>query len=179
MLNDYYLGFPECIFATKLSKGTLTLPQAQELCSAKYTRGQFHSDKLVVTAPITAEELQETREQFSEPAKVLVPKGTLSLMVQGVYDNDTLGGATPSHQAETQAIDNEFCGSDKSSKDEITLPIPPAWKQAQEEMNMVMKTCWEWKEEQFVWAITRRREWLQQCEALHLQVWKCQEDCGM
>ncbi len=42
-------------------------------------------------------------------------------------DNDANGGATPSHQFETQAIDTKLWGPGTSSEgeDQLALPIPP------------------------------------------------------
>jgi len=42
-----------------------------------------------------------------------------------VHDDDTMGGATPSHQAKTQAIDANIWGDEMGSGEEITLPMPP------------------------------------------------------
>ncbi len=92
-----------------------------------------------------------------------MPKSTLQLLVQGMSNNDTVGGATPSHQQEMQAINAQLWGTGDNGED--ALPVPLVWRQYQ----MTMKLCQEWKEEQFAQAIKKRREQLAEHEAQHHQ----------
>jgi len=85
-VNSYYLGSLEHIFGSKLSKGLVSLIEAQELCAKKYIRNTNNEDALA--APLTQQELARVWEKFPDIATAPMPPCALSPMVRRVSDPD-------------------------------------------------------------------------------------------
>jgi len=115
--NNYYLGSPEHIFGAELDSQLVTYDEARELCAKKYIRPHI-KDENELAAPLTEEELARVREVFPDLQTVPVRLRPLSPILQEVSDPDGLG-ATPTHEADTQALDHELWEA------EGVLRIPP------------------------------------------------------
>ncbi len=115
--NAYYLGSPERIFGAELDSQLITYDKAQELCAKKYIRPQV-TDENKLAAPLTEEELARVREVFPDLQTAGVPPRPLSPLLREMSDPSGMG-ATPTHQANTQALDNELWEA------EGVLRIPP------------------------------------------------------
>jgi len=115
--NNYYLGSPERIFGAELDSQLITYNEARELCAKKYIRPHTH-DENELAAPLTEEELARVREVFPDLQTVPMPPRTLSPVLREMSDPSGMG-ATPTHQADTQALDNELWEA------EGVLRIPP------------------------------------------------------
>jgi len=77
----------------------------------------------VLATPLTKQELARVQEQFPELAMVPLPPHALSPMVWQVSDPDGMG-ATPTHQAKTQAINTDIWESKGGSGEKGMLPVP-------------------------------------------------------
>jgi len=104
--NDYYLGSPERIFGAELDSQLITYNEARELCAKKYIRPRI-TDENELAAPLTEEELARVREVFPDLQTTPVPQHPLSPLLREMSDPDGLG-ATPTHAADTQALDHEL-----------------------------------------------------------------------
>ncbi len=76
------------------------------------------NDENELAAPLTAEELAQVREVFPDLQMAGVPPRPLSPLLREMSDPSGMG-ATPTHQADTQALDNELWEA------EGVLRIPP------------------------------------------------------
>ncbi len=115
--NAYYLGSPERIFGAELDSQLITYNEAQELCAKKYIRPQCHDENELAT-PLTEEELAQVQEVFPDLQTAGVSPRPLSPVLREMSDPDGMG-ATPTHQADTQTLDNELWEA------EGVLRIPP------------------------------------------------------
>src|SRR6266702_2920263 len=115
--NNYYLGSPECIFGAKLDSQLITRNKAQELCAKKYIRPHI-KDEDELAAPLTEEELARVWEVFPDLQTMTMQLHTLSPVLQAMSDPDGLG-ATPTHQADTEALGHELWEA------EGVLRVPP------------------------------------------------------
>ncbi len=115
--NDYYLGSLERIFGAELDSQLVTYDEARELCAKKYIRPHVQ-DENELAAPLTEEELAQVREVFSDLQMVPVYLHPLSPVLREMSDPSGMG-ATPTHQANTEALDNELWEA------EGVLRIPP------------------------------------------------------
>ena len=115
--NAYYLGSPECIFGAELDSQLVTYSEAQELCAKKYIRPHI-TDENELAAPLTEEELARVREVFPDLQTAPMQPRPLSPVLQEMSDPDGMG-ATPTHEADTQALDHELWEA------EGVLRIPP------------------------------------------------------
>ena len=121
-VNKYYLGSPERIFGQELESGLITFPEARELCAKKYIRPHVIDENLIA-APLTEQELASVLLIFPELNTSPMPLHALSPMVRRLSDPDGMG-ATPTHQADTQAIETDIWGPKDGSPGEIPLPVP-------------------------------------------------------
>jgi len=121
-VNNYYLGSPERIFATELEHGLITFPEARELCAKKYIRPHVTDENLLV-APLTDQELASVLLVFPDLDTSPMPPRPLSPMVRRVSDPDGMG-ATPTHQADTEEVDDDIWGPKDGHPGEIPLPVP-------------------------------------------------------
>jgi len=121
-VNKYYLSSPERIFGAELEEGLITLSEAQELCAKKYIRPHT-TNKNLLTAPLTEQELASVLLVFPDLNTKPVPLHALSLMVRRMSDPDNMG-ATPTHQADMQAADTDIWGPKDSHLGEIPIPVP-------------------------------------------------------
>jgi len=103
--NNYYLGSLERIFGAELDSQLITYDKAQELCAKKYIQPHIH-DKNELAAPLTEEELARVREVFPDLQTMPVHPRPLSPILREMSDPCGMG-ATPTCQADTQALDNE------------------------------------------------------------------------
>ncbi len=115
--NAYYLGSPERIFGAELNSQLITYNEARELCAKKYIRPHVNN-KNKLAAPLTEEELARVREVFPDLQTTGVSPRPLSPLLREMSDPSGMG-ATPTHQADTQALDNELWEA------EGVLRIPP------------------------------------------------------
>ncbi len=115
--NNYYLGSPERIFRAELDSQLITYDEARELCAKKYIRPHIQ-DENELTAPLTEEELARVREVFPDLQTAPVQPRPLSPVLREMSDPDGLG-ATPTHEADTQALDHELWEA------EGVLQVPP------------------------------------------------------
>ncbi len=115
--NTYYLGSPERIFGAKLDTQLITLDEARELCAKKYIQPHI-TDENELAAPLTKEELARVREVFPDLQTTPVQPRPLSPVLREMSDPSGLG-ATPTHEADTQALDHELWEA------EGVLRIPP------------------------------------------------------
>jgi len=115
--NAYYLGSLERIFRAKLDSQLITYDEAQELCAKKYIRPHI-TDENELAAPLTEEELARVREVFPDLQTAPMRPRTLSPVLRELSDHDGMG-ATPTHQADTQALDHELWEA------EGVLRVPP------------------------------------------------------
>ncbi len=115
--NNYYLGSLERIFGAKLDSQLITYNEARELCAKKYIRPHI-KDENELAAPLTEEELARVREVFPDLQTTPVQPRPLSPVLQEMSDVDGLG-ATPTHEADTQALDHELWEA------EGVLQVPP------------------------------------------------------
>jgi len=115
--NDYYLGLPERIFGAELDSQLINYNEARELCAKKYIRPHT-KDKNELAAPLTEEELARVREVFPDLQTAPMHPRPLSPILQEMSDPSGMG-ATPTHQADTQTLDNELWEA------EGVLRIPP------------------------------------------------------
>jgi len=104
--NNYYLGSPERIFGAELDSQLITYDEAQELCAKKYIWPHI-KDEDELAAPLTEEELARVREVFPDLQVVPVQPHPLSHILREMSDPSGMG-ATPTHEANTQALDNEL-----------------------------------------------------------------------
>jgi len=116
-INSYYLGSPEHIFGAELDTQLITHDEAQELCAKKYIRPHIKEEN-ELAAPLTEEELARVREVFPDLQTTAVSPRPLSPILRCVSDPDGMG-ATPTHQADTQALDDELWEA------EGVLQVPP------------------------------------------------------
>ncbi len=115
--NAYYLGSPERIFGAELDSQLITYDEARELCAKKYIRPHI-TDENELAAPLTEEELARVREVFPDLQTAPMRLRTLSPVLRELSDPDGMG-ATPTHQADTQALDHELWEA------EGVLRVPP------------------------------------------------------
>ncbi len=115
--NNYYLGSPERIFGVKLKEQLITYDKARELCAKRYIRPHI-TDENELAAPLTKEELAQVREVFPDLQTAPMPPRPLSPILREMSDPDGMG-ATPTHQADTEALDNELWEA------EGVLRVPP------------------------------------------------------
>jgi len=115
--NAYYLGSPERIFGAELDTQLITYDEARELCAKRYIRPHI-KDENKLAAPLTEEELARVREVFPDLQTAPMPARPLSPILREMSDPDGLG-ATPTHEADTQALDHELWEA------EGVLQIPP------------------------------------------------------
>ncbi len=115
--NNYYLGSPERIFGAELDSQLITYDEARELCAKKYIRPHVR-DENELAAPLTKEELAQVREVFPDLQTIPVQPRALSPVLQEMSDPSGMG-ATPTHEADTQALDHELWEA------EGVLRIPP------------------------------------------------------
>ncbi len=115
--NNYYLGSPERIFGAELDSQLITYDEARELCAKKYIRPHTN-DENELAAPLTKEELARVREVFPDLQTMPVQPRPLSPVLREMSDPDGLG-ATPTHEADTQALDHELWEA------EGVLQVPP------------------------------------------------------
>jgi len=104
--NNYYLGSPERIFGAELDSQLITRDEARELCAKKYIRPHI-KDEDELAAPLTEEELARVREVFPDLQTTSVQPRPLSPVLREMSDPDGMG-ATPTHEADTQALDHEL-----------------------------------------------------------------------
>jgi len=116
-VDNYYLGSPERIFGAELNTQLITYNEVQELCAKKYIRPHIKNEN-ELAAPLTEEELARVREVFPDLQTETVYPRTLSPVLREMSDPDGMG-ATPTHQADTQTLDNELWEA------EGVLRIPP------------------------------------------------------
>jgi len=105
-VNNYYLGLLEQIFRVELKSGLITLLEAQELCAKKYIQPHVTNKNLLV-APLTEQELGAVLLKFPDIGKKPMPMRSLSPMVRRLSDPDGMG-ATPTHQADVQTVDTDI-----------------------------------------------------------------------
>ncbi len=115
--NNYYLGSPEHIFGAELDSQLITYDEARELCAKKYIRPHI-KDENELAAPLTEEELARVREVFPDLQMVPVQPRPLSPVLREVSDPHGME-ATPTHEADTQALDHELWEA------EGVLRVPP------------------------------------------------------
>jgi len=115
--NNYYLGSLERIFGAKLDTQLITYAEARELCAKKYIRPHI-TDENELAAPLTEEELARVREAFPDLQTMPVSPRPLSPILREMSDPGGMG-ATPTHQANVQTLDNELWEA------EGVLRIPP------------------------------------------------------
>ncbi len=115
--NNYYLGSPERIFGAELDTQLITYNEARELCAKKYIRPHI-TDENELAAPLTEEELARVREVFPDLQTTTVYLHSLSPILREMSDPSGMG-ATLTHQADTQTLDNELWEA------EGVLRIPP------------------------------------------------------
>jgi len=115
--NNYYLSSPERIFGAELDTQLITYDEARELCAKKYIRPHI-KDEDELAAPLTEEELARVWEVFPDLQTMPVQLCPLSPVLQEMSDPDGLG-ATPTHEADTQALDHELWEA------EGVLRVPP------------------------------------------------------
>ncbi len=115
--NNYYLGSPERIFGAELDSQLISYNEAQELCAKKYIRPHI-TDENELAAPLTEEELARVWEVFPDLQTTPVQLCPLSPVLREMSDPSGLG-ATPTHEADTQALDHELWEA------EGVLRIPP------------------------------------------------------
>jgi len=115
--NVYYLGSPERIFGAELDQQLITHNEARELCAKKYIQPHV-KDENELAAPLTEEELARVREVFPDLQTAPMRLRTLSPVLREMSDPDGMG-ATPTHQADTQALDHKLWEA------EGVLRIPP------------------------------------------------------
>ncbi len=115
--NAYYLGSLKWIFGAELDSQLITYNEARELCAKKYIQPQI-TDENELAAPLTEEELARVREVFPNLQMAGMPPRPLSPLLQEMSDPSGMG-ATPTHQADTQVLDNELWEA------EGVLRIPP------------------------------------------------------
>ncbi len=116
-VNHYYLGSPGRIFAAELDTQLITYNEARELCAKKYIRPHIKDEDELAT-PLTEEELARVREAFPDLQTTAMPPHALSPVLREMSDPGGMG-ATPTHQADTQTLDNELWEA------EGVLRIPP------------------------------------------------------
>ncbi len=116
-VNSYYLGLPECIFGAELNTQLITPDEARELCAKKYIQPHI-TDENELAAPLTEEELAQVREVFPDLQTTALPPHALSPVLRCLSDPDGMG-ATLTHQADTQALDDELWEA------EGVLQVPP------------------------------------------------------
>ncbi len=116
-INSYYHGSPEHIFGAELNSQLITQDEAQELCAKKYIQPHV-KDKNELATPLTEEELARVQEVFPDLQMQPVSQHPLSPILRCMSDPDGMG-ATPTHQANTQTLDNELWEA------EGVLRIPP------------------------------------------------------
>ncbi len=104
--NNYYLSSLERIFRAELDSQLITYDEARELCAKKYIRPHIKDENELAT-PLTKEELARVREVFPDLQMVPVQLRPLSPLLREVSDPCGMG-ATPTHEANTQALDNEL-----------------------------------------------------------------------
>src|SRR6266568_3961887 len=104
--NNYYLGSPERIFGAELDSQLITYDEARELCAKKYIRPHT-TDENELAAPLTEEELAQVREVFHDLQTTPVQPRPLSPVLREMSDPSGMG-ATPTHEADTQALDREL-----------------------------------------------------------------------
>ncbi len=121
-VNTYYLGSPECIFGAELEEGLITQSKARELCAKKYIQPHI-TDKNLLAAPLTEQELASVLLVFPDLDTKPVPPRALSPMVRRLSDPCNMG-ATPTHQADIQEVDTNIWGPKDSHLGEIPLPVP-------------------------------------------------------
>ncbi len=121
-VNKYYLGSPECIFGAELEEGLITIPKARELCAKKYIQPHI-TDKNLLAAPLTEQELASVLLVFPDFNKKPMPPHALSPMMRRLSDPDNMG-ATPTHQTEVQDVDTDIWGPKDSHPGEIPLLVP-------------------------------------------------------
>jgi len=121
-VNQYYLSSPECIFGAELEEGLITIHEARELCAKKYIRPHI-TDKNLLAAPLTEQELASVLLVFPGLDTKPMPPCALSPMVQRLLDPDNMG-ATPTHQTDTQDTDTNIWGPKDSRPGEIPLLVP-------------------------------------------------------
>src|SRR6266702_769 len=115
--NNYYLGSLERLFGAKLDTQLITYAKARELCAKKYIRPHI-TDENELAAPLTEEELARVREAFPDLQTMPVSPRPLSPILREMSDPGGMG-ATPTHQANVQTLDNELWEA------EGVLRIPP------------------------------------------------------
>ncbi len=115
--NNYYLGSPERIFGAELDSQLITYDKARELCAKKYIRPHI-KDENELAAPLTEEELAQVREVFPDLQTAPVQPRSLSPVLREMSDPSGMG-TTPTHEANTQALDHELWEA------EGVLRIPP------------------------------------------------------
>jgi len=115
--NNYYLSSPEHIFGAKLDSQLITYDEARELCAKKYIRPHI-KDENELAAPLTEEELARVWEVFPDLQTVPVQPRPLSPILREMSDPHGMG-ATPTHEADTQALDHELWEA------EGVLRVPP------------------------------------------------------
>ncbi len=121
-VNKYYLSSPERIFGQELEEGLITLSEARELCAKKYIRPHI-TDKNLLAAPLTEQELASVLLVFPDLDTKPMPPRALSPMVRRLSDPDNMG-ATPTHQADVQTADTDIWGPKDGHPGEIPLPVP-------------------------------------------------------
>ncbi len=121
-VNKYYLGSPEHIFGAELEEGLITRSEARELCAKKYIRPHV-TDKNLLAAPLTEQELASVLLVFPDLDTKPMPPHALSPMVRRLSDPDNMG-ATPTHQADVQEVDADIWGPKDGRPGEIPLPVP-------------------------------------------------------
>jgi len=104
--NNYYLGSLERIFGAELDTQLITYNEARELCAKKYIRPHI-TDENELATPLTEEELARVREVFPDLQTKPVCPRPLSPVLREMSDPSGMG-ATLTHQADTQTLDNEL-----------------------------------------------------------------------
>jgi len=115
--NNYYLGSPERIFGAELDSQLITYDEVQELCAKKYIRPGITNEN-ELAAPLTEEELARVRRVFPDLKTTPVQPRALSPVLREMSDSGGMG-ATLTHEADTQELDNELWEA------EGVLRIPP------------------------------------------------------
>ncbi len=115
--NNYYLSSPERIFGAELDSQLITYDEARELCAKKYIRPHV-KDENELAAPLTEEELARVREVFPDLQTTTMQPRPLSPVLREMSDPSGMG-ATPTHEADTQALDHELWEA------EGVLQVPP------------------------------------------------------
>ncbi len=121
-VNEYYLGSPERIFGVELEEGLITQSEARELCAKKYIRPHI-TDKNLLAAPLTEQELASILHVFPDLSTKPMPPRALSPLVRRLSDPDGMG-ATPTHQVDVQDVNTDIWGPKDSHPGEIPLPVP-------------------------------------------------------